>query len=335
MSTPQDKDRPDHLLQRYAEANALDGARPRPSVREAVLVLARDSAEQQAKHAARLAHPRAANDSAWRWRAAASVAVVGLVGLLVLQFQSGTPEDTEAVFGGAASPSTPAARAPAAAPQVQEKRADPAPAAVPPGAIQRQVDPELPSARLERRREQAKEKAMEAPGRLATVRPPAPMDDIDQIPPPAVSAAPGAPDIIAPPLAPAPAQAPGMADAPRAAESAAAPLGAARQALADSAPRATTPNGLDSAGTSLPATAARGDLEALKRLLAQGADVNARDEQGRTALMQAARRGDAAMVRALLEAGADVQRRDAQGRSAADMASAAGHPQLLPLLQQR
>ncbi|MGS5086392.1 ankyrin repeat domain-containing protein [Hydrogenophaga sp. A37] len=78
---------------------------------------------------------------------------------------------------------------------------------------------------------------------------------------------------------------------------------------------------------------AEGDAEGVRRLLAQGADVNGRDGTGRSALMLAAQRGDAAMVKLLLEAGANAQLRDPRGRSAADLAEQAGHPALLPLLR--
>lgn len=49
-----------------------------------------------------------------------------------------------------------------------------------------------------------------------------------------------------------------------------------------------------------------GDVPALEALLDAGADVNARDEHGQTALMNAARDGHAAMVRALVARGADL-----------------------------
>ena len=43
----------------------------------------------------------AANDGQWRLRALGSLAVLGLVGLLALQFDRGTPEEREAAFGTA------------------------------------------------------------------------------------------------------------------------------------------------------------------------------------------------------------------------------------------
>ncbi len=54
-------------------------------------------------------------------------------------------------------------------------------------------------------------------------------------------------------------------------------------------------------------TAAKnGKTAAVQRLLAAGADVNARNEWGNTALTEAAVRGDRETVEALLAAGADV-----------------------------
>jgi ankyrin repeat protein len=44
----------------------------------------------------------------------------------------------------------------------------------------------------------------------------------------------------------------------------------------------------------------------VRRLLAAGADVNARDRHGQTALMLAAHRGALDVVEALIEAGADL-----------------------------
>src|SRR5687767_881060 len=53
--------------------------------------------------------------------------------------------------------------------------------------------------------------------------------------------------------------------------------------------------------------ASRGDLNAVRALLAQGADVNAAKGDGMTALHWAADRGDAEMVVTLLHAGAGVR----------------------------
>ena len=49
-----------------------------------------------------------------------------------------------------------------------------------------------------------------------------------------------------------------------------------------------------------------GDIPALEALLDAGADINARDEHGQTALMNASRDGHTAMVRLLVTRGADL-----------------------------
>ncbi len=49
-----------------------------------------------------------------------------------------------------------------------------------------------------------------------------------------------------------------------------------------------------------------GDAEAVKSLLAKGADVNAKDKGGGTALMMAINNNHAGVVRLLIDKGADV-----------------------------
>lgn len=64
--------------------------------------------------------------------------------------------------------------------------------------------------------------------------------------------------------------------------------------------------------TELMSAAYAGDLEHARQLLAAGADVNAKDEGGWTALMKACynaeqKRGYAEVVQALIDAGADIE----------------------------
>src|SRR5215212_9535138 len=59
-------------------------------------------------------------------------------------------------------------------------------------------------------------------------------------------------------------------------------------------------------GASVADTAMRGDREAVRALLKQGADVSAAQGDGMTALHWAAERGDAALAEMLLYAGANV-----------------------------
>ncbi len=59
-----------------------------------------------------------------------------------------------------------------------------------------------------------------------------------------------------------------------------------------------------------------GDVARVRVLLAGGADCNARDAEGATALMLAAHAGKLDVVRALVEAGADVRATDERGWTA-------------------
>ena len=59
-----------------------------------------------------------------------------------------------------------------------------------------------------------------------------------------------------------------------------------------------------------------GDISAMKRMLAAGADVNSRDTDGSTLLMLAANEGDLPMVKVLIEGGADVNACDERGWAA-------------------
>jgi uncharacterized protein len=56
--------------------------------------------------------------------------------------------------------------------------------------------------------------------------------------------------------------------------------------------------------------AARGDVEVIARLVAEGADIDARDADGRTPVMAATAARQTAAVRLLIDAGADVDIRD-------------------------
>ena len=76
-----------------------------------------------------------------------------------------------------------------------------------------------------------------------------------------------------------------------------------------------------------------GDLAAVADLVDDGADLDARDHNGMTALMQAIRRGHTAVAKLLIERGSDPAITDLGGRNARDWADVL--PELIPLLELR
>ena len=83
----------DELLARYREASAQDTSAPSAHVRENILAHAKNATKSVAVHAVNTSangqfglKSTAANDSRWALRAMASVAVLGLCGLLFVQF---------------------------------------------------------------------------------------------------------------------------------------------------------------------------------------------------------------------------------------------------------
>ena len=78
--------------------------------------------------------------------------------------------------------------------------------------------------------------------------------------------------------------------------------------------------------------AAAGDIDGLKAALAAGADANARDGRGWTALMHAANKGYTLLVPPLLKAGADPNLRAADGATALFIAALHGHSGIVALL---
>src|SRR5207253_10966641 len=76
-------------------------------------------------------------------------------------------------------------------------------------------------------------------------------------------------------------------------------------------------------------------LDPVRSRIARHANVNAQDNQGRTALMAAAANGDAGVVKALIEAGAKIDAADANSGVALTYAAAAGSADVIDLLQKR
>ncbi|GAB1575906.1 ankyrin repeat domain-containing protein [Bordetella petrii] len=87
----------------------------------------------------------------------------------------------------------------------------------------------------------------------------------------------------------------------------------------------------DSPESRLRQAAASGDAAQVRALLAQGADIEARDARGRTPLLIATHHGHAAAARALIEAGADVNAKDAIQDSPYLYAGARGLDEILAL----
>ena len=74
------------------------------------------------------------------------------------------------------------------------------------------------------------------------------------------------------------------------------------------------------------------DLAAIDAQLASGADIDARDEHGQTALMNAARDGQAPVVRLLAERGADLNHHAKYGLTAVMLAVIGGHAEVVRVL---
>ena len=78
-----------------------------------------------------------------------------------------------------------------------------------------------------------------------------------------------------------------------------------------------------------------GDRELAASFIKAGIDINAKEEDGRTALLIAAEKGDAWMAALLADNGADVNARDADGYTALMYAAYKGNRELAELLLNR
>ena len=87
-------------------------------------------------------------------------------------------------------------------------------------------------------------------------------------------------------------------------------------------------------GAALGIAAAFGHTTTLRTLLQAGADVNAKDMDGYTALMMAAKEGYTESVKTLIAAAAELNSVDSDGDSALTLAAKQGHSQIVKLLQE-
>jgi hypothetical protein len=320
-------DENDELVRRYREAGAQDTRRPAPQVGEAVRAHARMVAASKAAGPAPSPTP-AANQSRWKISLLASVALAGLTGLLVLQFDRGTPDEQETALGRPA-------------PAV----ASPSPDSPPPAAADATVaHSETPAARP----------ATPAPALRAATPATRPAPDAGAPAPATASPAPVAEPAPSPPSlagqeAPAPAQE-RRADALRDQASektmpAAAPQAMTRGAATAPALRmpapaqeslaAQAPRGTASLAAALHQAARAGQVAELEALLQQGAPVNAPDGAGRTALSLAVIHGHSALVRRLLALGANPALADRDGLDALQHARRLGREDMVRMLEAR
>ena len=79
--------------------------------------------------------------------------------------------------------------------------------------------------------------------------------------------------------------------------------------------------------------AAQHSLPVIKFLIANGAEVNATDALGETALIMAARAGNEDIVKTLIKARANVNAKDAEGRTALSSAHQLGYTGISQLLK--
>ena len=77
--------------------------------------------------------------------------------------------------------------------------------------------------------------------------------------------------------------------------------------------------------------AAAGDLSKVVVAVNQGADVNVRNAEARTALMRSSKRGFEKVVRYLIDNGADVNAKDNNGKTALMGAAKKGHSDIVKM----
>jgi cytoskeletal protein RodZ len=327
--------RDDELTQRYREASEQEDARPGAHVRAAVRAHAQMLAAAPLPTAPAASSPVAANQSHWKITALATVAVVGLTGLLLLQFQRGTPEEQEIAYGQRRAEAPARAQPSAAAPPA------PAPAEAP------SASPAVPQGRARddassSARSMAQKPAAPARGQAGPLAKTAPAPAIQEAESPtaagaagAVSGFPASPPLTAdrsslagsaPPMVPSAPSAPrgemrerfAVQDAPAAGAAVPPPPAAAAETARSAAPVQALPvpkavlrrQDSSAADNSLAAAAPRAD---------SGGSAALPDD-----LREAARTGHPQQVESLIREGAPVDARDNAGRTALMLAAMNG-----------
>lgn len=298
----------DELLERYADAVAQDARRPSTRVRAAALAHAQmlhDRPTQVQQVEGDPSTAPAANQPQWALSLVASLAVVGLVGLLYIQIHRGPVEDSKVALGIPAPSGAPSAPGPTPSARVDTAQAPVAgPIASPPTAAGAAAKTEVVAARREKSpspptvalQDAAQTIANATTARAALVLP----AEVDA----ETTMASTAPDPIA---------------------SAGAIRDAKPAANAEVAARKTTSRFLQAVRN--------GRVETVQELLAQGAAIDARDGQGNTALMTAVRHRQVLVVRKLLEMGADTSIVNNDGLTALQLANQLRFAELVQLLQ--
>ncbi len=314
----------DELLERYADAASQDTSRPSARAREAIRTHASMLAQARAATPTESPvppSPHAANQSRWAVSLLASLAVVGLSTLLMLQMDRGSPDDREVAMGtpkpahtAPQRPATPATASVATA----DAPAPPPRAALPaPTPVRAEAVPPRAGNATEADRSRARESVASPPVQEThpqAQRPGSAQGVLtDSGSAPAMPAAPPAPVLRADSVAN---MTLNKATAPATGASTRAQL------LQAAAP---TVQFLDAVRN--------GQIAIAEALVQQGQSVNSRDDKGDTALMVAVTYRQAGMAVKLLTLGADRQLVNRDGFTALDIARRLDLPDLVQLLQ--
>lgn len=298
----------DELLERYAEAAAQDPRRPSERVRHAARAHAqmlRDQASEANRAEGVVPTQTAANQPRWTLSLVASLAVVGLAGLLYVQIDQGEPQDREIALGAptpsaVSAPTSPKAQPALSAPPAQN--AAPALAkAAPPGVYS--AVPAEAAPRAEKQSHTAAEQIARADTAVPETRNEARDESAVRAAPAPIAPAATPPTVVA--------AAPAVTDSSR-----------SRQAMV-----------VSTAAAQFLQAARGGQVETLQRLLAQGVAINTRDDKGNTALMLAVTYRQPNVVRILLDRGADPALVNDEGWTALRLASQLDMPDMVQLLQ--